>query len=89
MPADFAWVPHWIIVFPISLLVLGILYALVGSRAKCRVCAQRMYVPKQCLKNKKAHHLPLFGYIGAVAMHVIAFRWFNCTFCGTSIRIKK
>ncbi len=89
MPVDFAWVPHWIIVFPISLLVLGILYALVSSRAKCRVCAQRMYVPKQCLKNKKAHHLPLFGYVGAVAMHVIAFRWYNCTFCGTSIRIKK
>ncbi|PAW68503.1 MAG: hypothetical protein B9S38_11190 [Verrucomicrobiia bacterium Tous-C4TDCM] len=89
MPEDFAWVPHWIIVFPISLLLLGILYALIGTRAKCRVCAQRMYVPKQCLKNKKAHHLPLFGYVGAVAMHVILFRWFNCTFCGTSIRIKK
>ena len=89
MPADFAWVPRWIIAFPIALPVLGIFYALIGTRAKCRVCAQRMYVPKQCLKNKKAHHLPLFGYIGAVAMHVVAFRWYNCTFCGTSIRIKK
>lgn len=89
MPADFQWVPRWIIAFPIALPVLGILFALVGTRAKCRVCAQRMYVPKQCLKNKKAHHLPLFGYIGAVAMHVVTFRWYNCTFCGTSIRIKK
>lgn len=89
MPADFTWVPRWIIAFPVALPVLGILYALVGTRAKCRVCAQRMYVPKQCLKNKKAHHLPLFGYIGAVAMHVVTFRWYNCTFCGTSIRIKK
>lgn len=89
MPADFEWVPRWIIAFPIALPVLGILYALIGTRAKCRVCAQRMYVPKQCLKNKKAHHLPLFGYIGAVAMHVVTFRWYNCTFCGTSIRIKK
>lgn len=89
MPAEFNWVPRWIIAFPIALPVLGILYTLIGTRAKCRVCAQRMYVPKQCLKNKKAHHLPLFGYIGAVAMHVILFRWYNCTFCGTSIRIKK
>lgn len=89
MPADFDWVPSWIIAFPVALPVLGILYALIGTRAKCRVCAQRMYVPKQCLKNKKAHHLPLFGYIGAVAMHVVTFRWYNCTFCGTSIRIKK
>ncbi len=89
MPEKFPWVPHWIIAFPIALPVLGLLYAFVGTRAKCRVCAQRIYVPKQCLKNKKAHHLPVFGYIGAVAMHVLAFRWFNCTFCGTSIRIKK
>lgn len=89
MPEKFSDVPSWIIVFPIAVPVLGLLYALISSRAKCRVCAQRMYVPKQCLKNKKAHHLPLFGYIGAVAMHVVTFRWFNCTFCGTSIRIKK
>lgn len=89
MPEKFPWVPRWIIAFPIAVPVLGLLYAFVGTRAKCRVCAQRIYVPKQCLKNKKAHHLPLFGYIGAVAMHVVAFRWFNCTFCGTSIRIKK
>jgi hypothetical protein len=48
-----------------------------------------MYVPKHCLKNRKAHHLPLFGYIGAVALQVMVFKWYNCTFCGTSIRIKK
>jgi hypothetical protein len=48
-----------------------------------------MYVPKHCLKNRKAHHLPLLGHIGAVALHVMVFKWFNCTFCGTSIRIKK
>ncbi|MCW1916892.1 DUF4332 domain-containing protein [Luteolibacter sp. GHJ8] len=88
-PEQFAWVPKWIIAFPIAVPILGVFYALLSTRAKCRVCAQRMYVPKHCLKNKKAHHLPLFGYIGAVAMHVMAFKWFNCTFCGTSIRIKK
>ena len=88
-PKDFAWVPGWIIAFPLALPVLGILYAVVSSGAKCRVCAQRMYVPKHCLKNRKAHHLPLLGYIGAVALQVMIFRWYNCTFCGTSIRIKK
>jgi hypothetical protein len=46
-------------------------------------------VPKHCLKNRKAHHLPLLGHIGAVALHVMTFKWFNCTFCGTAIRIKK
>ena len=86
---SFQWVPKWIIAFPISLPVLGLLYILVSARAKCRVCAQRLYVPKHCLKNRKAHHLPLLGHIGALALHVMTFKWFNCTFCGTSIRIKK
>ena len=88
-PEKFAWVPKWVIAFPIAVPVLGLLYALVSSRAKCRVCAQRIYVPKHCLKNKKAHHVPMLGYIGALALHVMIFKWFNCTFCGTSIRIKK
>jgi hypothetical protein len=89
MPEKFAWVPTWIIAFPIAVPVLGLFYALVSARAKCRVCAQRIYVPKNCLKNKKAHYLPFLGHIGALALHVIVFKWFNCTFCGTSIRIKK
>lgn len=89
MPEKFHWVPGWIIAFPVAVPVLGILYALVSTGAKCRVCAQRLYVPKHCLKNRKAHHLPLLGHIGAVALHVMVFKWFNCTFCGTSIRIKK
>jgi hypothetical protein len=88
-PRDFAWVPGWIIAFPLAVPILGLLYAMVGIGAKCRVCAQRIYVPKHCLKNRKAHHIPLLGYIGAVALHVIVFKWFNCTFCGTAIRIKK
>jgi len=89
LPDKFSWVPKWIIAFPIAVPVLGLFYALVSTRAKCRVCAQRIYVPKHCLKNRKAHHLPFLGYIGALALHVITFKWFNCTFCGTSIRIKK
>jgi len=88
-PEKFQWVPKWIIAFPIAVPVLGLLYILVSARAKCRVCAQRLYVPKHCLKNRKAHHLPMLGHIGALALHVMTFKWFNCTFCGTSIRIKK
>ena len=89
VPTTFSWVPKWIIAFPIAVPILGLFYALISARAKCRVCAQRIYVPKHCLKNRKAHHLPYLGYIGALALHVLTFKWFNCTFCGTSIRIKK
>lgn len=89
MADKFSWVPGWVIAFPIALPLLALLYLMVSTHAKCRVCAQRMYAPKHCLKNRKAHHLPLLGHIGAVALHVMTFKWFNCTFCGTSIRIKK
>lgn len=89
MPEKFSWVPKWIIAFPIAVPILGLFYALVSARAKCRVCAQRIYVPKNCLKNRKAHYFPFLGHIGALALHVITFKWFNCTYCGTSIRIKK
>ncbi|MDB6076708.1 MAG: hypothetical protein JWO82_455 [Akkermansiaceae bacterium] len=85
----FEWVPAWIIAFPIALPVLAVLYAMVSTGAKCRVCGQRLYVPKNCLKNRKAHKAFYFGHIGALAMHVMIFKWFNCTFCGTPIRIKK
>lgn len=86
---DFAWVSGWVIAFPMALPLLAMLYLMISRSAKCRVCAQRMYASKNCLKNRKAHHVPLLGHIGAVALHVMTFKWFNCTFCGTSIRIKK
>ncbi len=87
--ANFGWVPKWIIAFPMALPFAGLLYLFCSVGAKCRVCGQRLYVPKHCLKNSKAHHLPLIGHIGALALHVMVFRWFKCTFCGTAIRIKK
>lgn len=85
----FGWVPPWVIAFPLALPVVGLLYLIVSTGAKCRVCGQRLYVPKHCLKNSKAHHLPVIGHIGALALHVMIFKWFKCTFCGTAIRIKK
>lgn len=85
----FGWVPPWLIGFPLALPVVGLLYLFVSTGAKCRVCGQRLYVPKHCLKNSKAHHLPVIGHIGALALHVMIFKWFKCTFCGTAIRIKK
>jgi Domain of unknown function (DUF4332) len=87
--AAFRNVPVWLLAFPLSLPLFGILFLMVSSRAKCRVCGQRLYVPKHCLKNKKAHYLPYFGYIGSVGLHVMLFKWFNCPLCGTSNRIKE
>ncbi len=81
--------PAWQVVVPALVPVFGVLYLVVSARVKCRVCGQRVLMPRQCLKNKKAHHIPGLGHIVPLALHVLTFRWFNCTFCGTSIRIKE
>jgi len=88
-PEGFEWVPAWFLVFPLILPVLGLLYLLVSFRAKCRVCGQRVLAPKHCRKNRKAHHVRGLGYILPLALHALIFRWFYCTFCGTSMRLKE
>jgi hypothetical protein len=69
--------------------VFGLLYFLVSFHASCRVCGQKCFVPRECLKNKKAHHLPVLGYILPTALHMLVFRWFRCAHCGTPIRLKE
>src|SRR5690606_34716002 len=46
----FGWVPPWVIAFPLALPVVGLLYLIVSTGAKCRVRGQRLYMPKHCLK---------------------------------------
>lgn len=88
-PQSYSWVPRWLLIFPTSLPIFGMLYLLTGFHARCRICGQKCYVPRNCLKNKKAHHLPFLGYIFSVALHAVLFRWFRCTYCGTPVRLKE
>lgn len=89
-PEAFSWVPKWFLVFPIFLLTSGVIYLIWGvGSGKCRICGQRLFVPKNCLKNSKAHHIPVIGYILPTALHLLVFRWFRCTYCGTPVRIKE
>lgn len=89
-PASFSWVPPWILAFPLALPIAGIAYLIWGVGAgKCRVCGQRLFVPKACRKNAKAHHVPVLGYIIPTALHMLVFRWFRCTYCGTPVRLKE
>lgn len=88
-PETFAWVPRWIIAFPVSLPVIGLLCLMISCRVKCRVCGQKVLLPRHCRKNVKAHHVKGLGYVFPLAIHTLVYRWFNCTFCGTSVRIKE
>ena len=89
LPDTFGWVPKWFLVFPLLVPVFGLLYFLVCIGVKCRVCGQKILVPRHCRKNVKAHHIPGLGYIMPTALHTLVYRWFNCTFCGTAVRIKE
>ena len=89
IPEHFAWVPQWLLAFPLALPVVGIAYLIWGLNGSCRICGQRQFVPRMCLKNSKAHYVPGLGYIVPVALHMLFFRWFRCTYCGTPVRLKK
>ncbi len=86
---SFAWVPEWFLAFPLGVFIWGFLYLTVGYAASCRICGQRCFVPKNCLKNRKAHHIRLLGYVLSLALHIVLFGWFRCTFCGTPVRLKQ
>ncbi len=89
VPAKFGWVPEWLLVFPLALPVLGICYMIWALNGSCRICGQKLFVPKACLKNSKAHHIHGLGHIIPVCLHILLFKWFRCTYCGTPVRLKK
>jgi hypothetical protein len=89
MPGHFAWVPGWLIVFPLVLPVLGIFYLIWGVGGSCRICGQNLFRHRAHLKNSRAHHVPGLGYIVPLCFHILTFRWFRCTHCGTPVRLKE
>ena len=89
MPQSFTWVPKWILVFPLSLPVVGLAWLIWGMNGSCRICGQKMFVPRMCLKNSKAHYILGLGHIIPTALHMLLFQWFRCTYCGTPVRLKK
>ena len=79
----------WWFAAPAVFLVIFFFYLTVASRMKCRVCGQPVFSPKSCRKHIKAHRSRMFGYIIPTSIHMILFHWFRCTYCGTSVRLRK
>jgi len=69
--------------------IIAIILLLFSARAKCQVCGQKQFFPKNTRKNKKAHHVPLLGYMIPTAVQALLFHWFHCIYCGTAIRLKE
>lgn len=85
----FRWVPSWFLALPLGVFVAGAMYLLISYNSSCRICGQKCFVPRNCLKNRKAHHIRFLGHVFAVALHILLFRWFRCTYCGTPVRLKE
>ncbi|MFT3992599.1 MAG: DUF4332 domain-containing protein [Luteolibacter sp.] len=88
-PESFGWVSRWLLVFPALLPPLGILYLFFAPRCSCQICRQKLFWPRHCIKNSKAHHVKGLGYIFPLCFHLLVFRWFRCTYCGTPLRLKE
>ncbi len=89
LPAHFGWVPEWLLAFPISLPVFGFAYLFWAIPGGCRICGQKLLYPRMCMKNTRAHHIRGLGYIIPLCIHILLFKWFRCTYCGTPVRLKK
>jgi len=89
-PELLPWVPKWLLAFPLALPVVGGAYLIWGvGSGRCKICNQPLFVPRGVNKNSKAHHVPGIGYIIPTALHLLVFRWFRCTYCGTAVRVKE
>ncbi len=89
IPATFGWVPSWLLVFPMVLPLAGIAYLIWGVTGSCRICGQKLFVHRAHLKNSRAHRVRGLGYILPLCFHLLVFRWFRCTHCGTPVRLKE
>jgi hypothetical protein len=83
------WVPDWLLAFPMTLPIFGLAYLIWGLGGTCRVCNQRLFTHRSHLKNSKAHHVTGLGYVLPLCFQMIIFRWFRCSHCGTSVRLKE
>jgi hypothetical protein len=89
MPAYFAWVPRYLLAFPAALPVIGFVYLICGLGGSCRICGQKLFAYRAHFKNSRAHRIPGLGHILPLCIHILLFRWFRCTHCGTPVRLKE
>lgn len=89
LPIEFSWVPGWLIVFPLVLPLFGLCYLFWGLGGSCRICGQGLFRHGHHRKNPRAHHFRFLGYILPLCIHILLFRWFRCTHCGTPVRLKE
>ncbi|MFP6856379.1 MAG: hypothetical protein VCA73_03840 [Roseibacillus sp.] len=80
---EFPWtIALLLLVFPVSL----ILYLSIGVKARCRLCGQKLFVPRRCRKHERASK-SIFGHTFAVARNAMVFGSYRCMLCGVKTRL--
>lgn len=72
-----------VLIFPILLVISGILWLFGSSKVGCRVCAMRMYQNKRCVKSRKAPSVPFLGPHTTLAILSLCSNSVRCPYCGT------
>ncbi len=88
MTRFYDWQFHWtiallLLVFPISLFA----YLSIGAKVRCRLCGQKLFIPRHCLKHERANS-SIFGHTFAVARDAMLFGSYRCMLCGTKTRLR-
>ena len=79
--------PMWMVVLLVVTVLLGGQYLVLGPRARCRLCGQRLFVGKSCLKHQKAPR-SFLGSSYATAVQVLTHKSWRCMFCGTKQKLR-
>ena len=78
------------LILPMGSFFLSVCAFLVyATKTTCPVCNMKLYSIHRYSRNHHAHHLPLIGYTGATALHILFRFWFRCPACGTPQRLNK
>ena len=70
-------------------LLFGLIYVFMAIGMRCRVCSCHLFYSRRCLKNKKAHRILGAFPMLAQTLHILAWRWFRCMYCGTAVRLRE
>ena len=72
-----------LLIFPFCLMM----YLSQGAKVRCRLCGQKLFVPKHCRKHDRASR-SIFGHTFAVARNAMLFAHYRCMLCGTKTRLR-
>ena len=73
--------------FPAGLALLALLRVVLGSRARCCICYQPVFLRRAAARNRNAPVLPLLGVHNTAAVYSLLGQSIRCPYCGRVNRL--